>query len=103
MITTKVNLPAILDFDTPAEMSTVAEIASEFIPKIKFENLGQVDGTYKAIFYTRKDKNYRSIMEDFGSDFPNVIPETGSETPIPATSTDTETEPELLVASTTNG
>jgi hypothetical protein len=58
---TNVNLPVVLSFESEDHVLDFIEAAQEIIPKIKYTHIAG-DG-YNCILYTRKDKNYRTIME----------------------------------------
>ena len=80
---TNINLPIVIGFNDYHEIAAFRDKLQGIIPKITFDEIGHVDGKYKAIFYTRKDKNYRAIRAEFAEFF--------SDTPTVSTTNDTVT------------
>lgn len=70
---TNVNLPCVIHFYDEMSVENFCFTLGKIIPKVKFERVNE--GNW--ILYTRKDKNYRAIME-------SALTENTTETPAPA-------------------
>lgn len=58
---TSINLPIVLVFTDEDHVQDFIEAAQEIIPKLKYTNI--TGEGYTCIIYTRKDKNYRALVD----------------------------------------
>jgi hypothetical protein len=64
-----VNIPVILEFNDYHEINPLLDQLNEiFKKKLKAEELFSNNGCYYAIFYFKKDKNYKSLVKDHEND-----------------------------------
>ena len=61
------NLPSILSFQDYHEIRNMEDNFNELTvgrTRIKSEELGFYDGSYQAIFYLKKDKDYKQMVKE---------------------------------------
>ena len=68
-MTTNVRLPLVIGFTTEAEAQSLQEVLALIIKNIKMDKVEHADTDYPLnyIFYTRKDKNYRTLMDQIAA------------------------------------
>lgn len=74
-MTTKVNLPIILEVSEPAYFDYIQNQLVKIIPRVKFEELGFDNGVHKAIYFTRKDKKFRTLIAEFNNEATTPVTE----------------------------